>query len=396
MFLTTGTAFPFQVALECPAGAGALATFVDANNFTALLVGGNGLYYWSAANAVKTNQPGTPLSDDGVFTGVVELLVSQTEQDLSIFAANTALGVGYALASAVNPSVGMVTAPLVPNGQGGIFSPLVSADGASLQLIVADSSGNLGMLMQDTTTGLWTNTPFYTPSLTQNVSFQSYTVHMTVLDASLSAMPNQKVLLQSNGWVDITANGLAVRVGPSGTPLVTDSDGTLTLLIPTEDISSYVFTVGNAPGESIFPAPIPIDPTFKVNNALAGIQHAADLKNQPLQTGGHLMDGTTVKPDQIEQAAQAIHSMHAQRTLLPADGSRLQRSPRERRLEHNPGSVRSGKSLGKLLCGHDLDSIRAADDIIDMGWVSTYLLADSCPTTVDHGAVHDRTRGTGS
>ncbi len=106
---------------------------------------------------------------------------------------------------------------------------------------------------------------------------------------------------------------------------------------------------------------------------LAGIQHAADLTSQPLQTGGHLMDGTTVPADQIEQAAQAIHSMHGLRTLLPADGSRLQRSPRERRLEHNPGSVRSGKSLGKLLCGHDLDSIRAADDIIDMGWVSTYL-----------------------
>ncbi len=380
-----------------------MATFVDADNFTALLLSGNmqGLYYWSAADAEKTNQPGTLISSYWIFSGVINLLVSQTEQDLAIFARSVTLSAGYALASAANPGVGMVTAPLIPR-EAGTSSPLLSADGASLSLIVADlNTGNLSMLMQDTDTSLWTNAPFYTPSLTQNTSFQSYTVHMTVLDASLSAMPNQKVLLQSPGWVDITANGLAVRVGPSGTPLTTDSDGTLTLLIPTEDISSYVFTVGNVPMESIFAAPITIDPTFKVNKALAGIQHAADLQNQPLQTGGHLMDGTTVPADQIEQAAQAIHNLHAQRTLLPLDGSRLQRSRRERRLEHDPGSVRSGKLLGKLLCGHGLDCILAADSIIDMAWVSTYPasrlpLADSCPTTADPGAVHTcRMRGTG-
>jgi hypothetical protein len=264
----------------------------------------------------------------------------------------------------------MVTAPLIPNGQGGIFSPLVSADGASVQLVVADASGNLSMLMQDTMSGLWTNTPFYTPSLTQNVSFQSYTVHINVLDASLTSLTNYSVLLKSVGWVDITVNGAAVRVGPSGTPLATDDDGVLTLLIPTDDIASYVFTVDNVPGDTVFKSPVSVDPSFKVNNTLAGIKTKEDLQNQPLQTGGHLLDGTTVPVDQIEQAADAIHTLHQERTNAAKDGSRLVRSARERRLEHDPGSVRSGTSLGRLLCGQDLDSIRNAEGILDMAWVS--------------------------
>lgn len=346
-----------------------MATFVDANANTALLVGGNGLYYWSATDAEKTNQPGTLLSSDAVFTGAVELLVSQSDQDLTIFAANAAQGVGYAIASAANPTVGVVAAPLIPDGQGGIFSPLVSTDGVSVQLVVADASGNLSMLMQDTASGIWTNTPFYTPSLTENVDFQSYTVHINVLDASLSAMTNYSVLLKCVGWVDMTVNGAAVRVGPTGTPLSTDDDGVLTLLIPTDDIASYVFTVDNVPGDTVFKTPVTVDPSFKVNAALASIQHKEDLQKQPLQTGGHLMDGTTVPADQIEQAAQAIHSLHQQRTAVPRDGSRLVRSARERRLEHDPGSVRSGKSLGRFLCGQHLDSIRNAESVKDMAWV---------------------------
>ena len=346
-----------------------MATFADASNYTALLVGGNGLYYWGAKEAQKTNQPGTLLSSDSVFTSTIELLVSQSDQDLTIFAANAAKGVGYALASAANPTVGMVTAPLIPDGQGGIFSPLVSADGASVQLVVADPSGNLSMLMQDTASGIWANTPFYTPSLTQNVNFQSYTVHVNVLDASLSAMSNHAVLLKCVGSVDITVNGAAVRVGPSGTPLSTDGDGVLTLLIPTDDIASYVFTVDNVPGDSVFKSPVTVDPTFKVNTVLGSIRSSEDLENQPLQTGGHLLDGTTVPADQIEQAAQAIYSLHQQRGLALKDGSRRLRTPRERRLEHNPGSVRSGKSLGRFLCGQKLDNISNADGILDMAWV---------------------------
>jgi hypothetical protein len=387
IFTTIGLEFPFQVTLQCPSGnansvtklyfsdqhivgASSLATFADSDGYTSLLVGGEGLYNWTAANCQVANKAGTLLTSDPVFDGVVELFISQSDQDLSIFATNSLQGVGYAIASATNPAVGILTAPLIPNGAGGIFSPLISADGLALQLIVADSSGNLSMLTQDTTTGLWDQTPFYTPSLSQNVDFQAYTVHVNLENPDLTPMTNQAILLSSSGWTNIVVNGRSVAVGPAGTPVFTDADGILTLLIPSEDISSYVFTIDNLKGNlPIFNKPIPIDPTFKVNNELASIKQGSDLRNASLQTGGHLLDGTTVSEDQIDQAALAISALNGQRQFLAADGRRFERSPRDRRLIFEPGAVRPGKSLGHLLCGHRTDRVHSANSITDMAWV---------------------------
>jgi hypothetical protein len=247
---------------------------------------------------------------------------------------------------------------------------LISADGLTIQLIVADSVGNLSMLMQDTTTGLWDQTPLYTPSLVQNVNFQAYTVHIEVKNADLTPVSNQQVLLKSCGWVNIVVNGRGVEVGPSGTPVLTDTEGVVTLLIPTEDISSYTFTLDNVKNlPPVFNKPVIIDPTRKVNSMLAGIKKGSDLINAPLQTGGHLLDGTKVDPSQIDKAAQAISTLYNQRKVLAADGSRLTRSPRDRRLVFEPGSVRSGKSLGKFICGQDTHRIRSADSVLDKAWV---------------------------
>ncbi|KAE9371700.1 hypothetical protein N431DRAFT_559154 [Stipitochalara longipes BDJ] len=375
IFTTVGLDINWSWRLGCPAGASSLTTFTEPGGYSSLLVGGQGLYRWKSDQAQERNHSGTLLTSHAVFNGVTELSAEQSGQKVSIFATNSAQGIGYALTSTSNPIGDLVVSPLIPDGLGGIFSPLISPDGKILQLIIADMFGVLTKLTLDTETKNWTTAPFYTPSLTENVEFQAYTVHINLTNPDLTPMIDQSVLLKSSGWVDIVVNGRNARIGPTGTPVLTDSDGILTLLVGADDISSYVFSVDNIPhGPRHFHEPAACDPTFKVVKLLDSIHDEDDLLNAKLQSGGTLLQGTTVPKSEIREAAEGIEALQARRKVVPADGHRLTRSPKDFPDFHSPGRKRSGKSLGKMVCGHNLSRIAAAQSITDMGWDAWYWL----------------------
>lgn len=346
-----------------------MATVFGADGTTALLVGGQGLYYWTATDAQKKNQPGTVLSHDQNFQGTVELYVTQTISQMSIFAANMNQGLGYAVANVVDPIRNIRTTPLLPDGKGGRFSALLSQDGTILQLVVTNSYGVLTMLQQNIKDGIWNAIPLFTPSLSSNHDFQAYTVHIDLLDASFTPLADQTVLLTSARWSEIVVNGRSVSVGPAGLPVVSDGAGTVTLLIPTEDISASAFSISSVYGSSVLAGSVPIDPTFKVNQKLKTINTGDDLRKAKLQSGGSLLNGLDVASGDVDEAAKAIAQLHSRitpsRTMSPDTFVAIDES----HLQIRPERVRRGAELGKLIAGHRTHRIIESNAIKDMLWV---------------------------
>ncbi|KAL8710271.1 MAG: hypothetical protein Q9225_007311 [Loekoesia sp. 1 TL-2023] len=366
LVFTTRGKYPFSVTLESPSEANSLATFVEETGYTSLLVGGASLTYFTAEECVHRNSKGTVISNDKVFSGVQELYISQTPEKVSIFASNSALGVGYAVVSIADLRQGISPTPLIPEGKGGSFSPVITQSSDRLQFVVADSDGALTLLQQDPESCIWATTPLYTPSLNTNLDVQAYAVHINLFNEDSSPMVLEAVLLSSTGWIDVLVNGRGCGVGPPGTPVLSDESGTVTLIIPTADISSFIFNVGNVEGSTLFKSSQDIDPSFKVNEALSQIKTGGDLKAAKLQTGGYLLDGSNASDDDIDSAAKAIAKLHDQRCNLAAQPNGLRTVAKS--INHQPGSVRSGKSLGRIICGSNVERIKGAKSIWDWPW----------------------------
>lgn len=341
---------------------------------TALLVGGQGLYYWTATEAQRRGQPGTVLSRDQIFQETMELYVTQTMTQMSIFAANTAQGLGYAVANIVEPIRNILTTPLLPDDRGGRFSALLSQNGAIVQLLVADTYGVLTMLQQNVNDGIWNAIPLFTPSLSANRDFQAYTVHIDLFDASFTPLADQTVLLTSARWSEIVVNGRNVSVGPAGLPVVSDGAGTVTLLIPTEDVSASAFSVSNVYGSSVLARPVPIDPTFKVNQKLKTIKTGDDLRNAKLQSGGSLLSGLNVPARDVDEAAEAIAQLHNRRTSSQTTSLDAFVEIDESQFRFGPARVRRGAELGKLVAGHRTHRIIESNSIKNMLWVRNSLM----------------------
>ena len=359
--------------LKLLTGTQCLSTFLQSDGYTALLAGGQSLNYWSAKEAQTKKTPAT-MSTDAVFKGVVELFVSQTGEKMSILATNSAQGVGYIVASVTNPMQNLNPTPLIPNNQGGTFAPLVSAANQSLQVIVSDSHGALTILQEDSLSGIWTSSPFYTPSLDQNLEMQAYTVHLNLQNADLTPMVDQTISLSSTGLVEVVVNGRSTIVGPAGVDSTTDGSGTITIIVPSPDISSYVFHVDNASnGPKLFSEPVFIDPTFKVNDQLAKIENGNDLREAKLQDGTPLLAGSPADKQDVDEAGTYIGVLTKERAKYVDNLSNHRgnkRPPREN-AHFKPGTKRRGQDLGKFVCGRHTRIIKESDSITDTAWVST-------------------------
>lgn len=277
---------------------------------------------------------------------------------------------------------GISPTPLIPDGKGGSFSPVITQNSDRLQFVVANNDGALTLLQQDPKSGIWATTPLYTPSLNTNLDVQAYTVHITLLDQNSSPMVREAVLLSSTGWVDIIVNGRGCGIAPSGTPVLSDESGTVTLIIPTTDIASFIFTVGNVEGSNLFKSGLDIDPSRKVHEALGQIKTADDLKAAKLQTGGYLLEGSKASDDDLDQAAGALAKLHDQRSKLAAQPNGLRTVARL--ANHQPGSVRDGQSLGRIICGRNVEGIRSAKSIMDAFWVGQYPDLSKVGTHLSH------------
>lgn len=290
-----------------------------------MLVGGSALRHFKAIECLRKNSTGTEVTNQPPFKGIQEISVAQASSDLTIWASNDRSSVGYLRAS-IDLATVASPIPVIPERQGGRFSVFKSNTEGYEQLIVSDSAGALSLIRHDPALGFWKPTPFYTPTLDKIVDVRCYTMQTSVLDENKKPYANSEVLLKSSGYADVLVNGLSVQASPTGVPAVTDQEGLLTIIIPTDGIESNTFSVtalddDKSRSETSKDA-LPLDPTGKVYDALAKIQNGDDLKNARTQTGQSVIQNPDLSDDDIDQAAKAIAtSVSARESVMVKSGT---------------------------------------------------------------------------
>ncbi|KAF1829335.1 hypothetical protein BDW02DRAFT_602640 [Decorospora gaudefroyi] len=382
VFIGTPTAsgFSFKVSLKAPSGARRLATVQQPNGYSGLVCGGNGLHFWTPTDAQKRDSPGYPVKAEGleapVLNQIDQLLISQAPNLVSIFVSTADVALSYFTTPHLDLS-GTIS-PVILSREPGNFAPFVSPDESILQLAVATSDRNLSLLQQNPQSGIWTTMPFHTPSFTENIEYDAFFTSITLRGADKKILSQETFLLKCpDGWSEILLNGRSLVVGPDGVPVISDVRGKLTLITPTDDISSPRFILTDA-GPS-FPAHLggaefAIYPDQKVMDKISTIRTGDDLRKAKLPDGTNLLEQSDASNDDINQAAETIAQLRDQHDNIASGGSSrssLARSlPNDDPRSFRVGRVRTGEDIKKMkiIGGVNAERIMAAKRIVDVDW----------------------------
>ncbi|RYP07931.1 hypothetical protein DL764_002202 [Monosporascus ibericus] len=367
--------YQFDVALSCPEGARTCSTFIDADGYSSLVVGGNGLFYWTANQAMQRGAVGRKVSYEDDFNNIDNLFIGQAGVNLTIFVTNTARGLTYGVTDNLVFQDPVDDIPLIPDFEGGVFSMFISPDGLTQQVIVSKGTGGLELLCQDSIDGIWKRVPFAIPSLTENVQLKGYMSRVTFTAPNGDRVANQPVLLSTAGYSQITVNGRDITTSPTGVLVMTDVLGTLTLLTPADDLTSDIFTLSNPGGDypGFLDQDIYIDPSDKIWEKLETIKTGVHLGSARLPSGEKLVSDPGVSNANLDAVAAGIKEVTAQRRKLKAQettarrlaakgtDSRLVVGPRRGRSSHKPqlGAGGPGPS-GTIIAGVNVERFRDA------------------------------------
>lgn len=279
----------------------------------------------------------------------------------------------YCTISHLDISSPLQSVPLIPEGHGGTFSPFLSPDGLTKQVVVANKGGQITLLQQDSVSGAWSKSPFYIPNLDENVVFEAYMTLVSITESDSKPLADKTVLLKSpQGWADILVNGRSLTVGPSGTRVVTDYSGALTLITPTEDLSGWPSTISDPGGghEILFGSNFEVGPTEKAAKKLKTIKSGNDQRDAKLEVGTKVLDGSRASDEDIDAAASAISQLtHLKPQLERQTVLRTGHASANHRLAFTTGKVRAGTDLGVELAGWNSDQITGSKAIVDLGEV---------------------------
>ncbi|RDX49441.1 hypothetical protein OH76DRAFT_1556378 [Lentinus brumalis] len=328
---------PWSTALRPPPGAKSLATFVNNEGCTDLIIGGTGLFHYTAALAAHSDKPNVPdrfatvLTDDKNLTQLGQLFVAQDGKHLTVYARNGGDTILYQRLEATFPDIQeaklIVQGPLVPllarGDGGGHLAVLMDGATGSQRLFVVGANDSLTLMEQSGSTHLWQRIPVLVPSTGKNTDVVSYTSHIRLADANNLALPKTTVLLCSSSAVDVGYNGGVVTLTPQGTPVETDMTGDITLIHSVSSLSSAVFTLKDVSlDKPVLGKAWIVNPAENAQKVMDSITSGDDLKNVTLANSGKLIDPSKVsKPGDLDNAAKAVAQLSASLSQMPKDGS---------------------------------------------------------------------------
>ena len=126
--------------------------------------------------------------------------------------------------------------------------------------------------------------------------------------------------------------------------MVTDQDGVLTLIVPTDGVTRYTFSLTSTDDASGSDGAFSIDPTLKVFDALSKIRDGDDLKNAKTQTGLPLLQNTKLSDNDIDQTAKAMNAAVGARVNVKVKQGLLAES----KAAGSRGKVRFKNNMEKL------------------------------------------------
>ncbi|KAG8716303.1 hypothetical protein FRC09_015898 [Ceratobasidium sp. 395] len=317
---------------QCPKDAKTVASFTDASGQSHLLVGAGGLWHYTPS-AIRSGARPVRISEDPMYDGALEnLAVALAGRDLSIWFENKDHTLGYqqgTLGQGGACTLHGPPVPLRPAGTCAEFAPLLDPGSLSQVLVVATTSGTMSLLEQAPLSRIWKETPLDVPSTDHNREYLAYMTHIQVTDSQGHPAAREKIRIACSDWVTATVNGRTVLIGTGGTDILTDDRGAVTLIVPTEDISTFIFTV-TTPTTSLIPIdqPVIIDPSVKVKTKLGSVEDARSLSDVRLPDGSPLVDSGR---DDLDSASKAIKQLS---DML--SGSSGSETPPQELLSHDP------------------------------------------------------------
>ncbi|QRV95144.1 hypothetical protein RhiJN_23162 [Ceratobasidium sp. AG-Ba] len=298
---------------QCPKDAKTIASFTDSTGNTHLLVGASGLWHYTPAAILSGTKSPVRLSDDPMYDGALEnLVVTLSGNALSMWFETKDRTLGYHQATLQNGTcaANVRPVPLCPAGTCAEFAPLLDPRSLSQALVVVSSDGEMSLLEQAPLSRIWKETRFEVPSATHNREYTAYATHIQLADSAGRPVPRTSARLACSDWVTALVNGRTVVIGTSGTDIMTDDRGTVTIIVPTQDVSTFTFTL-TTPTTGLIPAdrPVVIDPSAKAKAKLATIGHGQNLADVRLPDGSPLVDPNRTDLDSASDAIKQLHGM---------------------------------------------------------------------------------------
>ncbi|EUC41746.1 hypothetical protein COCMIDRAFT_29524 [Bipolaris oryzae ATCC 44560] len=237
----------FDSTLVCPPNAGYVAALPNSKGNSDLIVGGDGIWHFTSQSMLARDAQGHAICQGPEFLGINDMHIAMTATKASIWATTGESGVSYVEidASKLDGNAHPAAAngvPLLPSGQGGGIAGYLGPHGSNA-VFVSDKKNQMSYFEQAVDTKLWKQTPFWFPSLEKTLQIHCYMTRIVAHDENGGILPKCWVKLTSTGTVNVVANGLPVTLDASPFDIQADEEGAVSIINPTNDISTYQFKV---------------------------------------------------------------------------------------------------------------------------------------------------------
>ncbi|KAG5651141.1 hypothetical protein H0H81_009733 [Sphagnurus paluster] len=283
-----------------------LAAVLDEEGQSTLLISGSGLSYLTSRQLFEAGSRATIISSDPLYQTASNLTVAQTGPDFALWFRTNDHILGYQRGRGIQLLGSPV--PLLPSHSTADFAPLLDPQSKSQSLIVLGEKNDLTLMTQSNDTTTWKALPLMIQQLDQVMKVQAFVTHIEVRDADGMLITQEDYHLSCSGWTRGLINGRETVLSSQPTVVRTSERGVITVIVPAEDITSYVYTLNNAGttkqahrlGKSYT-----VDPSQKVQDrlttALKEGKHLRDIETPE----GKLLDGSA-RPEDVDAAEELL------------------------------------------------------------------------------------------
>jgi hypothetical protein len=319
---------PSPARLTLPAGAGAIASAIDATGASSLFVAAaGGLFVFTPGNQHDQSAP-VQIIPDGVFAGAAVLAAATDGGRTAVWGINPQGQLGYAMCvagSESDPAAWSHPVPLVPAAEQ--FAFFLNLNAGTNVLFAHIDGAKLVRLTQDPVTTGWSQRSILLPPTAPDdmVEQNTFTTHIQVTGDNQVPVPGAGLSVTATSPVSLYLNDVYHLLSPSVPVQVnTDMSGVLTAVQETGSLAGACFRVALTDTPDVV---ADVNPMSKAQATLAAVTSGDDLAGVRV-TGSDgisrpLVPATVAAADR-NAAASALAQLAGIGGGLPSDGSRQQ------------------------------------------------------------------------
>lgn len=317
-------------------GATCIGVYVDPDSHqSVLLIGGKDVTAFKAKDYCSPKGTGTPIETGDSINSIKDLHVSQSGETLRFWYTTDVDAIHYYTTSTTT-LVGGKVIPLLPEGQGGRISSMLSLNSADTNnpnpalvssILSVDENGNLTLLQQDSASQLWQTYPFWHASSENVIELKGYMLRMHAVASDngdeSSLTPGCYLRVSSSGVVRCIVNGRHATLSPTPKWYQTDAKGVLNIMFQNDDDATCHQFAADAfrpakPGspETVLGDNPLLDPSRKLVKKLDGVTTPEDVRalrkpdGTPLVSPDASSEDLKAAADSISVLVEQAHKYH--------------------------------------------------------------------------------------